>query len=145
MSALKVKSLKHPIRFENNVYKIGCQTVSYEDMNEIADFHDEQKLEDEYYYERGQKFRKGKEYYILAQVENSAICLVSLKDGNRWTESVVVISTKEITENEFIDYGVGNLIEMYNKYGFKVKRLPITDQGICSVNEMNYLTDWLNA
>ena len=49
------------------------------------------------------------------------------------------------TDNEFVDFGVENLIEQYNDASFVVKRLPITDQGVCSESEMKEMTNWLTT
>ncbi len=48
-----------------------------------------------------------------------------------------------ITDNEFVNYGVEDLINKYQEAGFVVKRLPINDQGNCSVTEMDDMVKWL--
>lgn len=40
-----------------------------------------------------QEFRTNPEYYILAQVAPDSINLISLKDGNRWTDIPVDLSS----------------------------------------------------
>lgn len=44
-----------------------------------------------------------------------------------------------ITDDEFNDYGVSDLLEKYKTYGFEVHRLPIMDQLVSSEEEMNDL------
>jgi protein-tyrosine phosphatase len=48
-----------------------------------------------------------------------------------------------LTENEFSEYGVDNLLEAYREAGFIVQHLPILDQGVCSVEEMRGLLNWI--
>jgi hypothetical protein len=38
--------------------------------------------------------------YMLAQVDLNTLCLISLEDGNRWTEPVKVKNHREITNEE---------------------------------------------
>lgn len=53
-------------------------------------------------YSIGQRFlNHHQEEYILAQVDQSKCCFVSLSDGNRYTSPVRVEKVTEITESEF--------------------------------------------
>lgn len=47
-----------------------------------------------------------------------------------------------ITDNEFSRYGVEDLMSEYTNAGLIVKRLPIADQGVCTIAEMDSLLDW---
>jgi len=38
--------------------------------------------------------------YILAQVKDRTICLISLKDGNRWRDSIKIENIRNITGEE---------------------------------------------
>lgn len=48
-----------------------------------------------------------------------------------------------ITDNEYIFYGVENLLDEYKIAGFEVKCLPIIDQGVCTANEISSLINWI--
>lgn len=53
-------------------------------------------------YKTGQFFNRYSEIYILAQVDSGKKCaLISLRDGNRFSEAVKVDAVKEITPSEF--------------------------------------------
>lgn len=47
-----------------------------------------------------------------------------------------------ITDDEFIRYGVENLMSEYSNAGFVTKRLAIADQGVCTTQEMDSLLNW---
>jgi len=50
----------------------------------------------------GQRFLlDDKEEYILSQVEPSKMCLIYLKDGNRYQEPILVKDMSKITREEF--------------------------------------------
>lgn len=49
-----------------------------------------------------------------------------------------------ITDGEFSHYGVSDLLELYDKEGFKVKRLPIMDQMVSSEDEMYQIIDFID-
>lgn len=40
------------------------------------------------------------EVYLLAQVDSTRVCLISLSDGNRWRDPVSVVSPRAITKSE---------------------------------------------
>jgi protein-tyrosine phosphatase/nicotinamidase-related amidase len=50
-----------------------------------------------------------------------------------------------ITDEEFITYGVEELLTAYQQAGFELHRLPIRDQGVCSSAEMADLIAWIQA
>jgi protein-tyrosine phosphatase len=49
-----------------------------------------------------------------------------------------------ITENEFTHYGVEGLLPAYRDAGFIVRRLPILNQKVCSLDEMRDMVQWLS-
>ena len=50
-----------------------------------------------------------------------------------------------ITDEEFVEYGVDDLLEAYQQAGLTVHRLPILDQGVCSLQEMGVMVAWLQT
>jgi protein-tyrosine phosphatase/nicotinamidase-related amidase len=49
-----------------------------------------------------------------------------------------------ITEDELHIYGVEELFEAYREAGFTVFHLPILDQGVCTLEEITNLVNWLD-
>lgn len=56
-------------------------------------------------YKVGDIFIKGKEYYILSQVGHSMMCLIHIRDGNRWRDPIKVDDVCKITKEEFNKIG----------------------------------------
>jgi hypothetical protein len=55
-------------------------------------------------YRRGQKFTVGysdTEIFVLATIAAGTMMLISVSDGNRWTEGVTVKNSLKVTEQEF--------------------------------------------
>lgn len=50
-----------------------------------------------------------------------------------------------ITDEEFAEYGVDGLLNAYRQAGLAMHRLPMLDQGVCSLREMRAMTGWLHA
>lgn len=73
------------------------------------------------------------------------------KDYSRSTESDLTFIRDQgvtaivplITDDELHDFGVDDLIDQYNKFGFNTKRLPIKDQMTSSQEEMKELVLWI--
>lgn len=63
-------------------------------------------------YKLGDKFKNGREIYVLSQVDSNMVCLIGFKGGNRWENPIQVkdcncITTKEfskITSNQIEDF-----------------------------------------
>jgi hypothetical protein len=53
-------------------------------------------------YRRGQKFNQAGETYILASCDAETMALISVRDGNRWTDAVKVDNINRITDVEFM-------------------------------------------
>ncbi len=49
-----------------------------------------------------------------------------------------------ITDDEFHNFGVDELLQEYYDNGFQVRRLPIMDQLVCSEQEMRNLAEYMN-
>lgn len=49
-----------------------------------------------------------------------------------------------ITDDEFGHFGVSDLLEKYDEYGFKIHRLPIMDQLVSSEDEMTDMVNYLD-
>jgi hypothetical protein len=58
-------------------------------------------------YRRGQKFNQAGETYILASCDAETMALISVRDGNRWTDAEKVLSVTKVTEAEFGRITVG--------------------------------------
>jgi hypothetical protein len=52
-------------------------------------------------YKRGQRFAHCGETYILVSCDAETMALVSIRDGNRWTDAVKVEKCQEVTQAEF--------------------------------------------
>lgn len=67
---------------------------------------------EEVIYKLGDKFKNGREIYVLSQVDSNMVCLIGFKGGNRWENPIQVkdcncITTKEfskITSNQIEDF-----------------------------------------
>jgi hypothetical protein len=51
--------------------------------------------------ERGNFFSQCGENYVLASIDSDMMCLISVRDGNRWTEGVDVTDCRDVTDREF--------------------------------------------
>lgn len=51
-------------------------------------------------YKCGQRFRLDSEIYILAQTEQKKVALISLSNGNRWTDPISVWNVNSISQSE---------------------------------------------
>jgi protein-tyrosine phosphatase/nicotinamidase-related amidase len=49
-----------------------------------------------------------------------------------------------LTEDEFVTYGVDELLNAYAQAGFQTRHRPILDQGVCSPAEMAELVQWID-
>ncbi|MFN8456827.1 MAG: isochorismatase [Anaerolineae bacterium] len=72
--------------------------------------------------------------------------------GRSLTEDVATLKTQGvnhvvclITDEEFVTYGVEELLDAYRQAGLMVHRLPILDQSVCSPAEMSNLVEWLQT
>lgn len=104
MNRLEVDSLRYAISFDGNTFQVGCQDITFEDMQKIAKFVLEQKKE--VFYEVGNKFKcEINNYtYILAYVENIGhrcrVHFVNIETGARYNDPFNVNSINKITSSE---------------------------------------------
>ena len=72
-------------------------------------------------YDVGTIYERGTgDFYILSRCEVNVVCLISLRDGNRWTSPGTVSDSKNITEKEWKQIGG------YNYDDFKPVKLSFT-------------------
>lgn len=104
MNRLEVDSLRYAISFDGNTFQVGCQDITFEDMQKIAKFVLEQKKE--VFYQIGDKFKCEdiEETYILAYIEDNGrrqrVHFVNIETGARYNDPFNVNSINKITSSE---------------------------------------------
>lgn len=86
------------------ISRLKLQQASDDDLQALKDnIEKEVKLRGQTY-RVGQRFMIGysKKPYILSQVSEHRVCLISLDDGNRWQDSVPVEDIRAITKSEML-------------------------------------------
>lgn len=69
------------------------------------------------FYEMGQRFKHGRDVYILSRLDKDRVILINLEDGNSWRfRGCAVENDEKITETEFSEItGRENKFELVEK------------------------------
>lgn len=96
-TTIDVDTLGYQVRFVKGRFNIGCQTISFEDANKVADFIKSQVKAPEWSAKRGEKYILDDEKYIVAQVDTNQMSLIHMESGGRWCDPITVTNTLNMT------------------------------------------------
>lgn len=108
------KTIQVPIEFIEEAYEAACTSWKEKIMNTLPEYKDYVKSSK--YYKCGDLFICNRTKYILANMDGKKINLFSLKDGNRWSDTgMVVRDTDKVSALEFEKFVKGYVFKEIKK------------------------------